>query len=334
VTTPCTYFYPMTTTRSVGELTANLDSLLLTQRNNTTPFLVHSDDAPTIYIDGNPAPTAVVTRTLEQDLAALTWVNPLPGKNNQVDRLAQFFADRAEMKVLHMVTSSPARTPTLTMFGNPDYFFQTTKGSLPLAPQNCGVNPSLCVSQGNSFAWNHGDVQQDITRTWFGMVGPGVRHQGRDDRVFSDHTDLRPTVLLLLGLKDDYVSDGRALIEKLHRHVLPESVRPSGDDEDNDFLELARLYKQLNAPLGKVGKTSLALATTAINGTDTTYAWYLSQIGPLTAERDQLAGEIKAVLNAAEFGHRSPRDSRADGLIHRARALIDRFSDLAERAGH
>src|SRR5215467_13645642 len=180
VTTPCTYFYPNTTTRSVGELTTNLDSLLLTQRNNTTPFLVHSDDAPTIYIDGNPAPTNAVTRQFEHDLAALTWVNPLPGKNNELDILAQYFADRAEMQILHMVTFSPARTPTLTMFGNPDYFFQTTRGSLPLTPQNCGANPALCVTQGPNFAWNHGDVQKDITRTWFGMVGPGVRRQGRD----------------------------------------------------------------------------------------------------------------------------------------------------------
>src|SRR5262249_10800070 len=57
VTTPCNYFYPNTTTRSVGELTTNLDSVLLTQRGNTTGFLVHSDDAPTIYIDHNPQPT-------------------------------------------------------------------------------------------------------------------------------------------------------------------------------------------------------------------------------------------------------------------------------------
>jgi hypothetical protein len=332
VTTPCTYFYPNTTVRSVGELSANLDSLLLTQRANQTPFLVHADDAPTIYIDGNPKPTDGVTRTFAHDLAALTWVNPLPGKNNQVDQLAQFLADPAEMKVLHMVTFSPARTPSLTMFGNPDYFFQTTTGSLPLAPQNCGTDPTFCVVQNNGFAWNHGDVQQDITRTWFGMVGPGVRHQGRNDRVFSDHTDLRPTALVLLGLKDDYVSDGRVLAEKLERRALPDSLAPRDDEEDSDFIELARVYKQLNAPLGTLGKNSLALATRSIKSTDTTYAWFLSQIVPLTAERDGLAGEIKLALAAAEFGNRSTRDFRADVLITRAKALLDRVEDLAERS--
>ena len=332
VTTPCVYVYPTTNARSVGELNANLDLLLLTQRGNSTPFLVHADDAPNIYIDTNPASTDPLTRKLEQDLAALKWVNPLPGKENWTDRLAQFFADRAEMKLLHMATFSPARTPSLTMFGNPDYFFQTTKGALPLAPVNCGVDPSLCVFQNNSFAWNHGDVQQDITRTWFGLVGPGVRKLGRNDQVFSDHTDLRPTLLALVGLKDDYVHDGRVLVEKLERSALPKSlVSQRGGDDDNDFVELAGLYKQLNAPLGSIGVNSLALATRSIKGADTTYAWYLSTIGPIVTARDALAQEIKTALDAAAFDNKSLRGFGADVLIRRAKALIDKVEDLAER---
>src|SRR5262249_7574993 len=54
VNVPCTYVDPVTHLRNVGELTANLDSLLLTQTGNRTRFLVHADDAPTIYIAGNP----------------------------------------------------------------------------------------------------------------------------------------------------------------------------------------------------------------------------------------------------------------------------------------
>src|SRR5215470_7609919 len=49
VTVPC-HYVDAANNRTVGELTANLDSLLLTQTGNTTQFLVHSDDAPTIYI--------------------------------------------------------------------------------------------------------------------------------------------------------------------------------------------------------------------------------------------------------------------------------------------
>jgi hypothetical protein len=334
VTTPCTYVYPGTSppVRSVGELTTNLDSILLTQRGDQTAFLVHADDAPTIYIDGKPGPTDAVTRQFEFDLAQLTWVNPLPGKTGQVDKLAQYLADQAEMKLLHMVTSSPARTPTLTMFGDPDYFFQTTKGALPLAPQNCGTNNVVCVSQNNLFAWNHGDVQQEITRTWFGMVGPGVRIQGRDDSVFSDHTDLRPTALLLLRLKDDYMHDGRALVEKVEPRVVPASVSRGDKDEDSDFLELVQVYKQITAPLGQLARTSLRLAARSIAGTDTAYAWFLSEIGPITTERDELAGEIRQAVDGAEFGNRSIRDFHPDQLIRRARALIDKVEDLERRS--
>src|SRR6202011_6137941 len=40
INTPCTY-------AQIGEINTFLDRLLLTQRANTTPFSVHSDDAPT-----------------------------------------------------------------------------------------------------------------------------------------------------------------------------------------------------------------------------------------------------------------------------------------------
>ena len=59
---------------------------------------------------------------------------------------------------------------------------------------------------------------------------------------------------------------------------------------------------------------------------------YLSQIGSITAERDQLSGEIKLALDAAEFGNGSIHDSHADRLIAQARALIDRVADLDRRS--
>jgi len=113
INVPCTYQF-------ASEINASLNRLLATQRGNTTPQVVHNDDAPNMYIVGNPAPTAPVTRTMEYDLDALTTTNPITGKT---DKLSLFLADQAEMKLLHMVTASPARTPTLTMFGNDDYFF-------------------------------------------------------------------------------------------------------------------------------------------------------------------------------------------------------------------
>lgn len=301
--TPCTYAH-------VGEIDTFIDRLLLTQRQNTTPFLVHSDDAPTFYITGNPAPTDTVTRTLEHDVNALTAVNPITGNN---DRLSGLLADRAEMKLLHMVPSVADRVPTFTMFGNDNYFDQTSSSSSGQG-KDCS-QPPACVAEGSGFAWNHGDFQKQITRTWFGMVGPGVAKQGRFDGVFSDHTDLRPTVMAVLGLKDDYIHDGRVLVENLDPHVLPDSLR----DSLFTYTALAQAYKQINATKGPLGVNSLVAANQAITSNDATYHRFLTQIGAVTTERDALANQMIVLLNGAAFGNQPIRfDGETLELIARA----------------
>src|SRR5580692_10866235 len=187
-----------------------------------TPTSARSTPRSTVYITGNPAPTDAVTRTLEHDVAALTVPNPITGND---DKLSDLLADRAEMKLLHMVPFPADRVPTFTMFANDNYFISVASNAGGHG-KDCSQAPA-CTSEETGFAWNHGDFQQDITRTWFGMAGPGVAKQGRFDGVFSDHTDLRPTVMALLGLKDDYVHDGRVLVENLEPHVLPDSLRDS-----------------------------------------------------------------------------------------------------------
>ncbi len=313
LTVPCTY-------ANRGEIDAVLNRLLLTQRANATAFSVHSDDAPTVYINGNPAPTDAVTRTLEHDLDALTATNPITGNT---DKLSKLLADQAEMKLIHMVTASPARTPSLTMFGDDNYFFFTGKGGA------C-VNQSDCVSEETGFAWNHGDFQKDITRSWAGMVGPGVKQLGRHDSVFSDHTDLRPTMMALLGLRDDYVHDGRVLAEWVEQRALPSGIR----QRQENFVELAAIYKQLNAPLGELGRASLVYANRSITDTDKVYTRYLDKIGDITEERNRLANDIKAVLDAAAFHNDAVDEGSENDLGRRARNLIDRVKELAERERH
>ena len=48
VTTPCTY-------NRVGEINADLRRMILTQFGDSTLFSVHSDDAPTVYVNRQPA---------------------------------------------------------------------------------------------------------------------------------------------------------------------------------------------------------------------------------------------------------------------------------------
>jgi hypothetical protein len=312
VNVPCTY-----AAGQKGEITTIINRLLLTQRANSTPFSVHSDDAPTFYINGNPTPTDAVTRTMEHDLDALVATNPMTGNT---DKLSRLLADRAEMKLLHMVTTSPARTPTLTMFGNDNYFFQTGTGGA------C-VNQSDCVFVGPNFAWNHGDFQKDITRTWFGMVGPGVKKLGRDDAIFTDHADVRPTIMALVGLQDDYVHEGRAIAEWMQEQALPQGIRKHPDS----FTDLAQVFKQVNAPLGRLGRASLAWSNRSITANDKVYANYLKRIGEITEQRDQLAGQIKTALNNAAFHNKAVDEATQLELSIRAKLLIEQVEILAGR---
>ena len=165
---------------------------------------MHSDDAPTVYVNGGPGPNDSSVRKLEHDVANLSLQDPYVG-NGAMTPVTYRLADQAEERALHMVNADATRTPTFTIFGQDDFFI--TAGSNP----TCGGNP--CVSPG--FAWNHGDVEQEIANTWVGMAGPGVAAKGVDAKTWTDHTNLRPTIMALTGLKDDYVEDGRVLTEAM-----------------------------------------------------------------------------------------------------------------------
>ena len=294
--TPCTY-------TKIGEI--NTAGLLATERSNSTPFTVHSDDAPTIYITGNPARTDAVTRTFAKDLAALTAVNPITGNT---DSISEFLADPVEMKLLHMLTADPARTPTLTMFADPNYF-------LFAGAPNCS---SPCVTELPSFAWNHGDVQSDISTTWLGMVGPGVQGRGVDRKTWSDHTDIRPTMMLLLGLQDDYAHDGRALVEDLRDNALAIAVRRSA----LAFTLLAAEYKQITAPVGKLGLASLTVSTAALAGDEPTYDKLENRLIAINSQRDALAAKMIKQLEDAEFNHKPVDLLSALQLVFEAELLL------------
>jgi hypothetical protein len=274
---------------------------------------VHSDSAPTVYITGNPARDALVTRAFERATGMLTAVNPITGKT---DTLTQFLADPVEMKLLHMVTADPARTPTFTMFADPNYF-------LFAGAPNCN---SPCVTEQPGFAWNHGDVQPDITTTWLGMVGPGVDQTGIDSTTWSDHTDIRPTMLSLLGLTDDYAHQGRVLTEALQGWAIPKGLRGGA------ARELGQIYKQINAPVGALGLASLKISTRALQSNaagDATYASLESQLTDITTQRDALAGQMSALLEGAAFNGSSIKEQQAESLIEQASNLLERVQELA-----
>jgi hypothetical protein len=179
------------------------------------------------------------------------------------------------------------------------------------------------VTQSPGFAWQHGDFQPEIVTTWLGMVGPGVRHLGTTGAIWSDHTDIRPTMLALAGLHDDYASDGRVLVEALRGDGLAESVQESRDT----FVELARVYKQINAPVGQLGLSTLARSTQALQGGDATYATIEAQLIALNAQRDSIAGQMIAMLNAAAFEGKAINEERARDLIEQGKTLLGQGDD-------
>ena len=88
----------------------------------------------------------------------------------------------------------------MTLFADPDWFFFSTAGVVCPTPATCAFIPPR---SSQSFAWNHGDIQDEIASTWVGYVGPGIKAAGQVGDTWTDHTDVRPTTLSLLGLTDD-----------------------------------------------------------------------------------------------------------------------------------
>ena len=82
VKTPCTYAV-------IGEIDANLDSVIATEFGDTTPFNIHFDDAPTFYINGNPGQTDLVTRNLERESGKLFGFDVYDGPNGGTNRITK-----------------------------------------------------------------------------------------------------------------------------------------------------------------------------------------------------------------------------------------------------
>jgi hypothetical protein len=255
--------------------------------------------------------------TVEQEGALVDWV-AASAKNLRVGRNRGLSELKCTPKVndpiaffvlLHMNTiADTSRSPTFTFFGNPNFFFQSSGSTTPT------------VFTGDS--WNHGDIQPEIGRTFIGIVGPSVRNLGVTHSFFSDHVDVRPTILFLSGLQDDYQHDGRVILETIDGSILPSSLHANFQT----LLRLGQVYKQIEAPFGELAHDTLTVSTFALesNSTnDATYSRLESQIASWTAERDGLGEQIKATLESAEFNGESINEDQAEDIIREGQALLN-----------
>ena len=336
--TTCSYSTVSGTPR-IGEQQVSIHGLLQNQEGNSTPFYNESQ-GNSIYINNQPGPNDPTTRQLERDFFSASANDVFDG--NVQENITQYEADPLVEQLLHFANADPARTPSFTLFPKPDFFFTigATDGS---AANQCasGVNQSnawqKCSQTASGFAWDHGYYAPEIDNTYLGLVGPGVAHNGIDGfsaaqgpssdgtansdpklvtsignpGTWADHTDTRPTILALTGLKDDYTDDGRVLTEDL-------TVKP-GKTAAPNYQPLAVCYKQLNSSVGRFGTDVLLTDTAALRtgsaGDDSTYQWVSADLAALGAQRDALATKIKGDLFNAEFNNVTIPGGNAD-LAH------------------
>jgi hypothetical protein len=325
VTTPCDWDSLENGHPRVGELNANIATLVANQfpaslsgqfQGAAAPnaFTVHGDDAPTFYLakkgagGGQLAQGDPLNRAFEREVAKLTAVNQYTGAT---DTLMVAMADQAEMKLLHMYTTGdPNRNASFTYFANPDYFLT----DFPTTTCLTCINPL--------FAWNHGDIQPEIATTWLGFVGPGVRVNGIDGQTWTDHADVRPTILSALRLKDSYQDDGRVILEVLNGNAVSLALSV----HRGSLVKLGAAFKQLDAPFGSLGMDSLAYATPRIqsgsDSDDSAYVALQARLADWGARRDDIARRINNLLDGLSFGGASTDQRTIDGLTAEAKALV------------
>ena len=256
----------------------------------------------------------------------MTANNPYSGVNGE--HIAKYQADQVEQRILHMQTNDPLRTPTYSIFPVPDYFFSTSG-------PNVTINPA--------FAWDHGYYWPNIDITWVAMAGPGVAKHGVDgpgptdgnesqdpnsthtvpqaskDGTWVEETDIRPTLLYLLGLKDDYESDGHVIAQAL-QHV-PRGIAATE--------QLATGYDQIESSVGQFATDTLIADSNALasgsSADDSAYDTTLATLRQLANDRDRLATKIKKVLNGAPHNQGLHR-----GQVHHYLRLVNNLLQRAD----
>jgi hypothetical protein len=323
ITTPCNY-----ASGQIGELQANIKGLLAGTPSSSTQFDVEPQGA-SIYVHGQPAANDPTVRQLERDTAAMTGNDPYSGVNGE--KITKYQAGALEQRVLHLQTADPLRTPTYTLFPKGDYFFSTS-----------GPN----VSINSSFAYDHGYYSPNIDITWVGIAGPGVAVRGVDGPqpaagnqahdpeatktvpgastvgTWVEETDIRPTMLYLLGLTDDYLSDGHVITQALSS--VPSALAATAD--------LAKGYDQINSSVGQFATDtliadSMALASGSASG-DSAYEAEQQTLRELADDRDSAASKIKQTLADAAAGTMPNHGEIQSGLSH-VMELLKRAHTLA-----
>ncbi len=133
----------------------------------------------------------------------------------------------------------------------------------------------------------------------------------------------------MTGLRDDYRHDGRVLFEILEQNAIAPKLR----GHEQTLTQLAQVYKQLDAPVGAFGMSTVAGATRAMEtgntSDDSRYVTFDQRLSALTGRRDAVALQISMLLEAAAFDSRTLDEPSAKALIRQAEAILAQASALA-----
>jgi hypothetical protein len=172
-------------------------------------------------------------------------------------------------------------------------------------------------------------VAPEINMTWLGLVGPGVAHAGVNGAIWSDHTDIQPTMMALLGLRDDYTPNGVVIGNAISLRALPRAMLSNYPT----LNKLSQVYTQLEAAVGEFGLDTLAASTLALassSANDASYTGIENQLTSLGSARDALAAQMQAMLMGAEFGNTRISATAAWKLIFQGNAILAQAGALAE----
>jgi hypothetical protein len=128
-------------------------------------------------------------------------------------------------------------------------------------------------------------------------------------------------------LTDDYSHDGRALFEDMYAWAVPQTLRA----HRATLIQLAQVYKQLDASVGQFGLKTLSVSTTALESNssgDTTYTNLENQLALFGNQRDALGAQMIGLLEGATFGGQSINEQQAKSLIAQGQALLNQVNSL------
>ena len=97
-----------------------------------------------------------------------------------------------------------------------------------------------------------------------------------NNSIWSDHTDIQPTMMALLGLRDDYTPDGVVLGDVIESTALPPAMLTNYPT----LNKLGQVYTQLEAAVGEFGLDTLTASTRALASNSPGDATYTSDREP------------------------------------------------------